>query len=205
MNTKLEKFIKDLNNKDFEYILDLLTKNYVLDVKLSFERTTGNRFKLTLKPLALRDTRHCINPKNINNEQKLLLNKLSKLITGDPLFKKTFSFELPDCVSNIDWLDMTISNHNHISVWMYTKLDPLSMYIDEKTISAIQYSKLKIGNPILVEPTKGQKAVLNSLIKEVQTFCTLQIADILNRSLHIRNYSKDLDINYLTVKSNYIK
>lgn len=205
MNNKLEKFIKDLNNQDFEYILDLLTKNYVLDAKLSFERTVGNRYKLTLKPLAMRDTWHCINPKNTNNEQKLLLNKLSKLITSDPLFSKTFSFELPDIISNIDWLDMTLSNQNNISVWMYTKLDPLSMYINEKTISAIQYSKLKVGNPILVEPTKEQKAILNSLIKEVQTFCTLQIADILNRSLHIRNYSKDLDINYLTVKSNYIK
>lgn len=205
MYNKLEKFIKDLSNQDFEYILDLLTKNYILDVKLSFECTAGNRYKLTLKPLSLRDTWHCINPKNINNEQKILLNKLSKLITSDPLFSKTFSFELPDIISNIDWLDMTLSNQNHISVWMYTKLDPLSVYINEKTISAIQYSKLKIGNPILVEPTKEQKVVLNTLIKEVQTFCTLQIADILNRSLHIRNYSKDLDINYLTVKSNYIK
>ena len=205
MNNKLEKFIKDLSNQDFEYTIDLLTKNYILDVKLSFERTAGNRYKLTLKPLALRDTYHCINPKNINNEQKLLLSKLSKLITGDPLFTKTFSLELPDIIGNIDWLDMTLSNQNNISVWMYTKLDPLSMYINEKTISAIQYSKLKIGNPILVEPTKEQKAVLNTLIKEVQTFCTLQIADMLNKSLHIRNYSKDLDINYLTVKSNYIK
>lgn len=205
MNSKLEKFIKDLSNKDFEYTLDLLTKNYVLDIKLSFERTMGNRYKLTLKPLAMRDTQHCINPKNINNEQKLLLSKLSKLIVNDPLFTKIFSFELPDIVNSIDWLDITLSNHNNISVWMYTKLDPLSVYINEKTISAIQYSKLKIGNPILVEPTKEQKAVLNTLVKEVQTFCTLQIADILNRSLHIRNYSKDLDINYLTVKSNYIK
>ena len=41
MNNKLEKFIKDLNNKDFEYTLDLLTKNYVLDIKLSFECTAG--------------------------------------------------------------------------------------------------------------------------------------------------------------------
>ena len=205
MNNKLEKFIKNLNNQDFEYTIDLLTKNYILDIKLSFERTVGNRYKLTLKPLAMRDTKHCIDPKNINNEQKLLLNKLSKLITNDPLFSKTFSFELPDIIGNIDWLDMTLSNQNSISVWMYTKLDPLSMYINEKTISAVQYSKLKIGNPILVEPTKEQKAVLNTLIKEVQTFCTLQIADILNRSLHIRNYSKDLDINYLTAKSNYIK
>ena len=102
MKNKLEKFIKDLSNKDFEYALDLLAKNYILDVKLSFEFTAGNRYKLTLKPLALRDTQHCINPKNINNEQKLLLSKLSKLITSDPLFTKTFSFELPDIVNNID-------------------------------------------------------------------------------------------------------
>ena len=205
MNNKLEKFIKDINNPSFDYILDLLTKNYVLDLKVTFEHTTGNKYRLSLKTQAIRDANHCIDPKHISDIERILLSNFSKLLIKDSLLNKVFSFSLPDCLSSVDWLDMTLSNQNHISVWMYTKLDPLSVYINEKTISAIQYSKLKIGNPILVEPTKEQKAVLNTLIKEVQTFCTLQIADILNRSLHIRNYSKDLDINYLTVKSNYIK
>ena len=71
MNNKLERFIKDLSNKDFEYMLDLLAKNYLLDVKLVFEHSIGNKYRLVLKPLAIRDTIHCINPRRVENEQTL--------------------------------------------------------------------------------------------------------------------------------------
>lgn len=205
MNNKLEKFIKDLDSSSFNYLLDLLTKNYVLDLKLSFEPTSGNKFRLALKTLAIRDSNHCIDPKNISQDEKLLLANFSKLLIKDSILNKVFYFTLPDCLFNIDWLDITISNHFRISAWMYTKLDALSIYIDEKTISAENYTKHKLGNPVLVTPTEDQKKVLNTLIKEVQTHSTLVLADILNSMLHTRNYSKDMDINYLEVKSNYIK
>lgn len=205
MNTKLEKFIKDINNPSFDYILNLLTKNYVLDLKVTFEHTVGNKYRLSLKTQAIRDANHCIDPKHISDIERIILSNFSKLLIKDSLLNKVFSFSLPDCLSSVDWLDITISNHFRISAWMYTKLDDLSIYIDEKTISAQNYTKHKLGNPMLQIPTKEQKAVLNTLIKEIQTHCTLRLADILNEILHIRNYSKDMDINYLEVKSNYIK
>lgn len=205
MNNKIEKFIRDLDSSSFNYLLDLLTKNYVLDLKLSFEHTSGNKFRVALKTLAIRDSNHCIDPKSIFQDEKLLLANFSKLLIKDSKLDKVFYFTLPDCLLNIDWLDITISNNFRISAWMYTKLDALSIYIDEKTISAENYTKHKLGNPVLVIPTKDQKKVLNTLIKKVQTHSTLALTDILKEMLHIRNYSKDMDINYLEVKSNYIK
>lgn len=205
MNNKLEKFIKDINNPSFDYILDLLTKNYVVDLKVTFEHTVGNKYRLSLKTQAIRDSNHCIDPKHISDIERILLSNFSKLLIKDSLLNKVFNFSLPDCLSSVDWLDITISNHSSISAWVYIKLDTLSVYINEKTISAENYTKHKLGSPVLVTPTEDQKKVLDTLIKEIQTHCTLRLADILNEMLHIRNYSKDMDINYLEVKSNYIK
>ena len=95
------------------------------------------------------------------------MSNFSKLLIKDSLLNKVFNFSLPDCLSSVDWLDITISNHSSISAWVYTKLDTLSVYINEKTISAQNYTKHKLGNPVLVTPTEDQKKVLDTLIKEI--------------------------------------